>query len=512
LLLLKDEHLKQKDMIIAEKNRLISHKDEKIQKKCLLCVEKNKQLKLKDAIIAEKDQALIRKDKELREKDLLLMRKDEQLGQKDMIIAEKDRLILPKNEKFKEEILMIGEWSVRLKQKEDELKQKDLQLLDMKEQLSHVNRQLQKISNSWTYCIGKILVFPVKVVKRLILKLKYAGKKSTLSHHSAGTVVNDTGDYNKKINLSSQFTADFGRHRSGLKYGLYYLKKLHNPRGVVFDAFIERTFCWGPKGTKPHLSPWIGIIHVPPGIPTWFNYHLSNEMIFKSDTWGKSLPYCKGLFTMSEYHRKHLETRLEIPVNALFLPTEFPGEKWTWDKFTANKEKKLIQVGWWLRKLHAIYQLPGNGYKKIFLNIGHKSLPRLMEMEREILIKEGTFDNSMYDAVETVNFLSNRDYDKLLCENIVFIYLYDASANNIIVECIARGTPLLVNPIEPVKEYLGDDYPLYYNSLEEAAGKAMDLDLIYKTHLFLKDHPIKMKLSGEYFLESFVKSGIYKGL
>jgi hypothetical protein len=497
---------------IPNMEKRIEGKEVKPREKDLLLLLKDEQLKQKDLIIADNERTISTKNNKIKKKNLQLWEKDEQIKMKAMIIAEKDQELLWKDVEIKEKIIIIAEWSERSKQKDEELKLKDLQLLDMKEQLSYVNRQLQKTFDSWTYRTGKMLIFPAKAVKRLILELKSVGKKAAIFHHTAETVANAPGNYEKKIDLSGQLTADFGRHRSGLKYGLYNLKRLHNPGGVVFDAFIERTFCWDPEGIKPHLVPWIGIIHVPPGIPTWFNYHLSNEMIFKSEAWGKSLPYCKGLFTMSEYHRKHLETQLKIPVNSLFLPTEFPREKWSWEKFTANKKKKLIQVGWWLRKLHAIYQLPGNGYKKIFLNIGHKSLPRLMEMEREILIKEGTFEDSMYDTAETVSFLSNRDYDKLLCENIVFIYLYDASANNIISECIARGTPLLVNPIEPVKEYLGDDYPFYYNSLEEAAGKAMDLDLVYKTHRFLVNHPIKEKLSGEYFLKSIADSLIYRSL
>ena len=135
-----------------------------------------------------------------------------------------------------------------------------------------------------------------------------------------------------------------------------------------------------------------------------------------------------------------------------------------------------------------------------------------MELERDILIKEGAFNDSMYDTADTVKYLSNEDYDSFLSKNIVFIYLYDASANNTVVECIARNTPLLINPLKPVKEYLGEDYPFYYNSLEEAASKACNFDLIHKTHQFLLNHPIKKKLTGEYFLESFANSQIYQVL
>ncbi|GAG25573.1 unnamed protein product, partial [marine sediment metagenome] len=79
-------------------------------------------------------------------------------------------------------------------------------------------------------------------------------------------------------------------------------------------------------------------------------------------------------------------------------------------------------------------------------------------------------------------------------------------------ECIVRNTPILINPIEAIVEYLGEDYPFYFNSLEEAAQKAENFDLVYKAHRYLIDHPIKKKLTGEYFRESFINSSIYRSL
>jgi len=318
--------------------------------------------------------------------------------------------------------------------------------------------------------------------------------------------------YEKKIDLADQLTGFYGQHRSGWPYVLKLLSRLHHPNGVKLDSFIERTFCWHPDGVRPNLKPWIGFIHIPPNVPHWFQHEQANDSIFSTDAWKQSLPHCRGLMTLSRYHRKNLEKKLTIPIANFIFPTKIPGIKWTWEKFQANKEKKVVQVGWWLRKLHTIFQLPSRGYKKIFLRITHTDLESLLKKEREILIGEGQFHDSMYKTAETLTYLPNDSYDKLLAENIVIINLYDSSANNTVIECLARNTPLLVNPIEPVIEYLGEDYPFYYSSLEEAARKLEDLDLIYKTHRYLRNHPMKKKLTGEYFLESFVNSRIYKEL
>jgi len=316
-----------------------------------------------------------------------------------------------------------------------------------------------------------------------------------------------------KINLSNQLKIKYGQHRSGWLYALSSLKKLHNPRGILLDSFIERTFNWNPAGIKPHREPWIGFIHVPPHVPKWFMYHQANESIFKTDAWQQSTPYCRGLFTLSQHHKNHLEKQLQIPVNNLFFATETPAIKWEWEKFRSNREKKIVQVGWWLRKLHTIYQLEATKYRKVFLRVAHvKKLDQLMETERDILIEQGCFHPDMYRTVQTVDFLPPREYDRLLSKNIVIIDLYDTSANNVIAECIVRNTPILVNPLSAVVEYLGQDYPLYFNSLEEACRKAGDFDLIYQAHQFLINHPSKDKLDNQYFLKSFEESEIYRGL
>ena len=74
------------------------------------------------------------------------------------------------------------------------------------------------------------------------------------------------------------------------------------------------------------------------------------------------------------------------------------------------------------------------------------------------------------------------------------------------------GTPLLVNPIPAVVEYLGTDYPFYFNDLEEAAVKVRDFDLIKRTHDYLINCETRKKLTQKYFRQSLTSSEIYKSL
>ena len=105
-------------------------------------------------------------------------------------------------------------------------------------------------------------------------------------------------------------------------------------------------------------------------------------------------------------------------------------------------------------------------------------------------------------SVNIINKLSNNDYDNLFISSIIFIFLFDASAVNTIIEAIVRNTPILVNKIEPVIEYLGKDYPFYYENIDEATIKLNDIKLIKKTHEYLKKMD-KNFLNVESFINSF---------
>jgi hypothetical protein len=319
-----------------------------------------------------------------------------------------------------------------------------------------------------------------------------------------------------KFDLKDQVKCFYGNHRSGWSFAVSNLCDLHDSNSIYLDTFIERTYVWGQKSSsvnQPYIpdKEWVGIIHVPPFIPSWFDQGNSNEEIFALSTWQKSFRMCRGIFTLSEYHKIFIEKMLDVPVDVLFHPMEIPDKKWSFDLFLKNSQKKIVQIGWWLRNLHAIFELPISNYRKVFLKPKKSTwFDTLMENERKIRIRLGKFRNVMYESVEHIDFLPNNHYDELLSKNIVFVYLYDASANNAVVECLARNTPLLINKIPPVVEYLGLDYPFYYSSYEEAIEKANSFDLVYSTHAYLKSLTLKNKLTPEYFRNSILNSHLLK--
>lgn len=311
----------------------------------------------------------------------------------------------------------------------------------------------------------------------------------------------------KKINLEQAIDGYYGNHRSGWKYALNCLKDLHNNQGILVDGFIEYKFSLqAEQGSEAYRKPWIGFTHNPLNIPQWWDDH-SLEKMFSMTMWQESLSYCRGLFCLSKYQKEYLDKHLEVPINNLIHPTETPELKFSFTDFMNNPHRKVVQIGWYLRKLHSIHYLPVRKIKKAMLYVNEHYVSEKFEAEkREFGLKP---DNQ---SLEIIQRLSNDEYDRLLSKNIVYMELYDNTANNAIIECIVRNTPVLVNPLPAVVEYLGTDYPFYFESRREAANKAENIALIEETHNYLKSSPIKEKLTSEFFLKSFVESEIYQQL
>ena len=479
------------------------------------------------ARLQEKEGVIVAQQDSIREKHVLLettqreieslaKRAKESAGEIERLTAVRDSM-KEKVERRKNEVATLQKEIHRL---EEKLRERDAVVVHKEQALRRERQTVQDVTaamhrkgaaitrmkNAWSYKIGKALAGPPVILLRTVRSWK-----KTMAHQ--GNIrrwrrmhQDSSGVYPKKIAMGSQFEAEL--HRCGWPYAINALRSLHTEDGILFDGFIEENFAWRTKGRKaPYDVPWVGIIHNPPNIPHWFMRYQSPQAIFETEDWKQSMPYCRGLYCLSQYHRKWLQKHLDIPVEALVHPTEIPSVQFSLDAFRQNPEKKIVQIGWWLRRMHSIYELPTQQYRKIFLHLNVPYVYEMFESERREIHYRGS-----YDSADVVTYLPDAQYDDLLSKNIAFLHLYDSSANNAIIECIARNTPILVNPLEAVREYLGDDYPLYFDTLEEAARKAEDPDLIEQAHVYLKALPIKAQFSQAAFLRSFASSRIYQNL
>jgi len=304
-------------------------------------------------------------------------------------------------------------------------------------------------------------------------------------------------------------------HRSGWKFAIASLQPLAcETGGVLTDTFLEASFCWhvGPMlalGELPYLRPWIGFLHNPPGIPEWHEYRSAPQVIFTQPTWRESVAACRGLLTLSEDFAQWVRARVNVPVLALIHPTEAPLSKFSWEAFEANPKKRVIQVGWWLRRMISIYRLPLRTLSAAVLEpLGADKIGPF----NDVLARElASLNLSPPGVIERIPYCDALGYDELLSRNFVFADIIDATANNTVVECIVRNTPILVNPLPAVVEYLGREYPFYFNSLEEAARKAEDRACARAAHQYLAEMP-KSQFTAEHFCKTLADSELYRAL
>ena len=323
-----------------------------------------------------------------------------------------------------------------------------------------------------------------------------------------------SGKVPPKLRISEKIVRD--EHRSGWAYALEALEPLCTPHGILLDTFIEANFGWDlekaqRQGIVPYREPWVGFVHNPPGIPDWHEYYSAPQVMFASPAWHQSVLYCHGLLTLSQTMAYWLREKTGLPVVALVHPTETPTVRFEWARYAQNPHPKLIQVGWWLRRFRSIYELPVSRLQRAVLT------PVLSERDadfRNAVARDrlrASRRPGAEDPVLNLPYQTPEGFDELLAENLVFLHLYDSVCNNTIIECIVRETPVLVNPLPSVVEYLGPEYPLYFATLEEAGKKAEDIGCIRAAHEYLHVLP-KHPFTAEHFRRSLAESEFYRSI
>ena len=275
-------------------------------------------------------------------------------------------------------------------------------------------------------------------------------------------------------------------HRGGwtdvinnLKNNNFY--STHHSRYMFIDI-IEEYFLW--KKDFKLDTKWCGILHLTCNVPKYLNKIELNN-IFTNTHFINSLKNCVVIFTLSNYMKQILLEKFKIlniyvPIINMKHPIDMNVPLFDINKYKSN-DKYIIQIGQQLRIMSSIYRINIPNHNKLWLTGTRKIeyLKNILQLEIEHLkIKINMKDVEM-KYIEKYN-----EYDLLLTKNIVFVHLYDASANNTVIECIIRNTPIVVNRVESVVEYLGVDYPLYFNNLEEI-NELVTIENIEKAHEYL---------------------------
>lgn len=297
----------------------------------------------------------------------------------------------------------------------------------------------------------------------------------------------------------------------------------HHKNGTFnLDTFFESSFGWMhvpniiPQKCKEYPKEnFVAFIHNP------FHSYRFNDLL--SNPIFKPYPepildllntYCKGLFFMcleqERIFNSYFEsTAINIACDTLYHPLQNLSVNFSWNQFMRNKNKLIIQSGMHLRKPSSVAILstlikgsdrsaaivPWNEKNQTNLNIELKQKTESVELNNLVKISE----------------LSSLDYIKLYENNIFFLDTHDISACNLVLDCISTNAPIILKRLPANEEYLGKEYPLFFNTLEEAAVISIDNDLIFKAHEYLVSMD-KSRFSLHHFKCNFLNSDIYKSL
>ena len=275
---------------------------------------------------------------------------------------------------------------------------------------------------------------------------------------------------------------------------------------IFFDEWIEKLLFWGNKiQSKEYLKTiksknykLVTFLHNPPFLKLQDNEYKKNRsesMIINDKQLNKHIlnklhdqlkDHLEFLYVLSNDHKKYiynnypyLQNKIVSVYHPMNMKLENSEKKFNFDLF--KKTKNIFHIGWWLRNFKTFIDfVPADGYTKNILIKGDFKT----EWDNHIL---------KHNKVENINIideLSNEKYLKIFENSCIFIDLEDAVANNVILECLKFNTPFITRYNKSIEEYVGFDYPLYFENVDELqilSDNDIFLTAVKDAHKYLKN-------------------------
>jgi len=312
--------------------------------------------------------------------------------------------------------------------------------------------------------------------------------KKTINHVAKIVDINADMEHIVLVSINNlickQIYDNYGLHYCGWKYVINQFLQNYSetPNNYTskffFDEWIEKLLIWGDKKENNMLvhkiqkenHKIITFLHNPP-FTKWYNpaYALNihesiiyndehtNTNLFKKLEQSKLTENIQYLYTLTCNHKEYLYNmypNMRTKLVSISHPIEMTGEEKTFDFTLFSQTKQIYHIGWWLRNFKSFIKckLPNEFKKTILIKKG-------FEEEWNTLSKR--FDTS---DITIIKELSNRDYETIFVNSCMYLDLEDTTANNVILECIKFNTPIIVRKMPALIEYLGINYPLYFEN------------------------------------------------
>ena len=309
-------------------------------------------------------------------------------------------------------------------------------------------------------------------------------------------------------------------HRGGWKtvinYGLDHLfikheNKVNDTNAVCLIDCCEKFFLWDNNQTD---KPWVGIIHTTHVTPNHLSDLLNIRKLFDCVKFKNSLSACVGLVVLSKYQLNWINTfiKYKLPrIIVTFHPVNPLTKMFDIYKFCLKGTYDLLLLGQQLRIITDLLLVESPLInEKIWLSGIRESDERDRAIALEITglnLNQNIFEE-FKDKIKMPYLPNYEDYDNIIQSSILIMPLFDAAANNSVLECIISNTPIFVTRCEGTEEYLGKDYPMFFdniNHLNSLLEKRKTVIRLYKeTHKYLQKMD-KTHLSYANFYSDIIK-------
>ena len=398
----------------------------------------------------------------------------------------------------------------------------------------------------------------IKEIKNKVYNEIYFNNQKQINLHNNETKENkDIIENNKRLTLIKRTKKYIISNKSNSKIKETDELKESN-RNKIIDYYKTTTHCYGWKNIMETLKskfntelliidnienyflvdkmlslnkPWFGFIHQPLNIPKLLkkNY-LQIETLLNNSNFIESLDYCKGIISFSYNISKELSLELKntniyyfyhpisIPQN---ISNNFLNEN-TIEIDRIIDNNSIIFLGQHLRRNYLMFRFPNYKIKWLYgLN------KKYLESKKNLVNYECRIYNTKYNwnNIDIDYYDNENDYFTQLINNIIIISTYVSNANNSILDVISLKIPALIERKVEIEDYIGKDYPGFFNLNELKYilnNKDKLKEILYESLKYLEDNyellteklslnrfvnSIKSVLTEKKYVHLFIKNG-----
>ena len=259
-------------------------------------------------------------------------------------------------------------------------------------------------------------------------------------------------------------------------------------------VFVEDVCSYFLETTHSLSTQWIGFF-------TTFNHTNDTlDKLFKNDIFVKSLNKCKGIIT---YHKKNEQycnnifTKYSLPVKILNIKLPCNIIETSFDEYVLN-DLKIYYIGCSSEDNIQMFHTLKTHYDKHILLIDYES--------QHIITNEFTYKINESNIILDIEN-SKHSFIEKIKSNILFIYAEELTKTDKISLFIEYNIPFFINKTSSAIEYLGNEYPLYYENTDDIQHKINNENIInvlkdgYNYLVALN----KQDMSFEYFNSEIMK-------